>query len=190
LDLATTIEIADTIHGWMSRQELQWLFETARSLPPGAVWVELGLWKGRSFFAVAMGLRRGSRLIGVDAFSPVLTTLPYVPTCDWVGDHFQAVLSTVRRLRRDLCVEFVRQDTAASSSLFQDGSVDAIFFDADHSLWGLGRDIDAWLPKSKPGGLLCGHDYSDGYAELKRLVDNCFPNRAIVPDTSIWAVRT
>ena len=189
MDFATTFEIADTIHGWMSRQELQWLFETARSLPPGAVWVELGLWKGRSFFAVAMGLRRGSRLTGVDAYSPVLTSLPYVPTRDWVCDNFQAVLSAVKRLRPDLCVEFVRRDTAESSGLFPDDSVDVIFSDADHSTWGLGRDLDAWLLKAKPGGLLCGHDYSDGYPEVRRLVDDRFADRVIVPGTSIWTTR-
>jgi hypothetical protein len=189
VDFATTIEIADTIHGWMTRPELQWLFETARSITPDAVWVELGLWKGRSFFTVAMGLRHGSSLTGVDSFTPVHTILPFVPTRDWVRDHFRVVLSAVERLRPDLHAEIVRHDTAVASSLFGEASVDAVFFDADHSRDGLARDIDAWLPKAKPGGLLCGHDYSDGFPDVMQLIDERFPDRVLVPGTSIWSVR-
>jgi predicted O-methyltransferase YrrM len=189
VDCATTIEIADTIHGWMTRLELQWLFETARSVPPRGVWVELGSWKGRSLFTVAMGLTRGARLIAVDSFTPAHTALAFVPTPDWVWDHFQVVVSAVRRLRQDLHVEVVRQDTAAASDLLPNESVDVVFFDADHSLDGLARDVDAWRPKIKPGALLCGHDFSDGFPGIVRLVDERFPDRVVVPGTSIWTAR-
>jgi hypothetical protein len=40
-----------------------------------------------------------------------------------------------------------------------DGTLDFVFIDADHSYEGCKSDIEAWLPKLKPTGLLCGHDY-------------------------------
>jgi hypothetical protein len=186
MDLVTTLAAAETIDGWMTARELEWLFRTARSLPPGGAWVELGLWKGRSFFTVAMGLAPGCTLVGVDSFSPCTTALPFVPTRRWVSDHFQAVRKAVRRLRPDLRIEILRLDTAAAAGRFADGFADAVYFDADHSRGGLSGDLAAWVPKLKPDGLVCGHDYSAGFPGVVQLVDEVFPERTIVPDTSIW----
>lgn len=184
-----TLETAETIHGWMTRPELEWLYATAGSVPPGGAWVELGVWKGRSFFTVAMGLRRGSRLVAVDSFTPTTASLPFVPTRGWVHDHFRVVLTAVQRLRSDLKIEVIRDDTASSADRFANGSVDVVFVDADHTRWGLCRDLIAWLPKLKAGGLLCGHDYSQAFPEISQLVDEMFPHRMIVDDTSIWQAR-
>lgn len=186
MNLDTTLATADTIHGWTTRRELEWLFHTARSIRSGGVWVELGVWKGRSFFTVAMGLPRGSSLVAIDSFTPAVTALPFVPSQNWVRDHFRAVLSAVESLRKDLRIEVVALDTAKAGHLFSDASADVVFFDADHSREGFGRDLVAWLPKVKATGLLCGHDYSDGFPGVVELVDEVFPDRRIVPETSIW----
>lgn len=42
-----------------------------------------------------------------------------------------------------------------------DNSLDFVFIDGDHSYEGCKSDIEAWFPKVKPGGLLCGHDYKN-----------------------------
>jgi hypothetical protein len=189
MDLQTTLATAETIDGWSTRRELEWLFQTARSLPSGGIWVELGVWKGRSFFTVAMGLRHGSKLIAVDSFTPEVTSLPFVPSRGWVRDHFQAVLTCVQRLREDLEIEVLSLDTAAAGGLVSKNSVDVVYFDADHSKQGLARDFDAWIPKVKRDGLLSGHDYSIGFPGVIEIVDETFPHRTIVPETSIWLAR-
>lgn len=38
-------------------------------------------------------------------------------------------------------------------------SLDFVFVDGDHTYDGTCEDIQAWLPKLKPGGWLCGHDF-------------------------------
>jgi hypothetical protein len=43
---------------------------------------------------------------------------------------------------------------------FDDGSLDFVFIDADHSFEGVREDIIAWLPKVRSGGWLTGHDYN------------------------------
>jgi hypothetical protein len=45
------------------------------------------------------------------------------------------------------------------ANLYRDDSLDFVFIDADHSYEAVSRDIDAWKPKVKRGGILAGHDY-------------------------------
>jgi len=46
-----------------------------------------------------------------------------------------------------------------ASSLFENDSVDFIYFDGSHTTKGFGKDMRCWVPKVKKGGLLAGHDY-------------------------------
>jgi len=57
--------------------------------------------------------------------------------------------------------QIVQGDTADTADKVQDGSLDFVFVDADHSFHGVCRDIRAWLPKVKLGGFIGGHDYGD-----------------------------
>lgn len=40
-----------------------------------------------------------------------------------------------------------------------DYTVDTVFFDAEHSVEGINKEFDAWIPKIKIGGHLIFHDY-------------------------------
>ena len=55
-------------------------------------------------------------------------------------------------------------DSADAAAMFQDDSVDFCFIDADHTPNGVRRDMTAWWPKIKVGGLLGGHDYPSSRA--------------------------
>lgn len=46
-----------------------------------------------------------------------------------------------------------------AAEVIEDGSLDFVFIDADHSYDGCQRDIALWYPKLKPNGLFSGHDY-------------------------------
>jgi len=52
----------------------------------------------------------------------------------------------------------LRGDSAKMAASVADGSLDLVFIDADHSEAGCRRDIEAWAPKLRDGGILCGHD--------------------------------
>jgi len=41
---------------------------------------------------------------------------------------------------------------------FQEGSLDLVFIDGDHSLGAVVSDLRLWRPRVRPGGLLAGHD--------------------------------
>lgn len=53
----------------------------------------------------------------------------------------------------------VRATSEVSSDMFEDGSLDFVYIDANHAYDYVVQDINLWYPKIKPGGYLCGHDY-------------------------------
>ena len=69
----------------------------------------------------------------------------------------------------------IRNFTALAASDFEDDSLDFVFIDADHTYEGVKKDIDAWYPKVKKGGLVSGHDID--WPDVKRAVDENFSNK-------------
>ena len=53
----------------------------------------------------------------------------------------------------------IRAPSVSAARTLQDASLDFVFIDAGHDYESVRDDIQAWLPKVKPGGWLSGHDY-------------------------------
>ena len=56
----------------------------------------------------------------------------------------------------------IKADSIEASKQFDDGSLDFVYLDADHSYAGCMRDLHAWYPKLRVGGAMSGHDFIDG----------------------------
>ena len=56
-------------------------------------------------------------------------------------------------------VTFIREDSQESLRHINDGSLDMVFIDAEHSYDGVKNDIRNWIKKIKKGGIISGHDY-------------------------------
>lgn len=56
----------------------------------------------------------------------------------------------------------VREPSPEAAAQFRDGQFDFVFIDAQHQYLGAKKDLEAWWPKVRPGGILAGHDYLDG----------------------------
>lgn len=55
---------------------------------------------------------------------------------------------------------------------WKNGKLDMVFIDGDHSAPAVRKDIEAWLPNVKPGGLVLFHDYErDVWPDVKMVVD-------------------
>jgi hypothetical protein len=53
----------------------------------------------------------------------------------------------------------IRATSKVASDLFEDGSLDFVYIDANHAYDYVKEDIDLWYPKVKSGGMVMGHDY-------------------------------
>ena len=82
----------------------------------------------------------------------------------------------------------VRCDSAVGASFYKDRSIDFVFIDADHSYEGCSRDIKAWLPKVKAGGMISGHDYGTNQGNVKKAVDELCSGCKTGDDNTWWKV--
>lgn len=59
-------------------------------------------------------------------------------------------------------VEIIRAYSLQASERFEAGSLDFVYIDANHTLEHCLVDIALWYPKVRPGGWICGHDFTSG----------------------------
>jgi hypothetical protein len=56
-------------------------------------------------------------------------------------------------------VEIVRDLSVQAAMRFMPGELDWIYIDSNHDLPHVIADLNAWVPKVRPGGIIAGHDY-------------------------------
>lgn len=67
--------------------------------------------------------------------------------------------------------EMVKEASPQSAARFEDEFFDFVYIDADHLYEPVLRDIEAWYPKVRSGGILWGHDYSQPWDGVIQAVD-------------------
>jgi hypothetical protein len=139
-----------SVDGWFD----YWPFykSVAESLPDGARIAEVGVYKGRSVIFMAQMLMRlgktSCRIYAVDHFKDASLEDfgDALRRCEICGKDYWEMVSPIKG------------DSSESAGGFNDASLDFIWIDAAHDYESVKRDIRAWLPKLKPGGLMAGHD--------------------------------
>lgn len=147
--------------------------------PKGATIVEVGVYAGKSLAYLAEYASFRGRvldIVGIDRFdncasSPDDGPLPYV-------DHMAEVGHMLDKYCQPNIPRLIRCDSDKAAELFRNGSVFAIWLDADHSREAVANDIRAWLPKLAENGVIGGHDYDqqrvrDGIADAGILAIPC-----------------
>jgi hypothetical protein len=82
----------------------------------------------------------------------------------------------------------IQMFSVQASKLYNDKSLDFVFLDADHKYETIKADIQHWLPKIKPGGIIGGHDYSQSFPGIPKAVNEFFPGKFKVIGDS-WLVK-
>lgn len=163
-DLDLELGLAESVEGWMSREELAALAAAAARLAPGLCAVEIGNYRGRSTVALALGARRSrARLFSVDPHDEFVG-----PRGGRFGREDMAQLyANLARAGVGAEVALVCLPSAAAARAFE-GAIGLLFIDGDHRYAAVRRDFEAWSPHLAPGAEVIFDDLD--YPDVARLV--------------------
>lgn len=68
-------------------------------------------------------------------------------------------------------LKVIRMVSTEAARMFPDSSLDFVYIDGDHAYESVRRDIAAWLPKVRNGGLIGGHDYVNDDSKITSIYD-------------------
>jgi predicted O-methyltransferase YrrM len=159
-----------SVPGWLLPSHADCLRRWAEKAQPCHL-VELGSYMGRSTSILA-DVARDNRM-SVYAIDRWLDRVhmrgpgiePYAP-----GSYLPAFISHMARLEVLEWIKPLTLWTTDAANLFGDESVCFIFHDASHDAESVCEDLEAWLPKLRPGGLWLHHDFGEGGG---RIVEAC-----------------
>lgn len=157
--------------GWMTDQELWWLYHTAARMQSVC---EVGCWKGRS--TVALCSSACPKVYAVDHWRGDERTGP-------AGDAvFAEFLRNVCRFTDKLHI--VMAASVAGAEMVPD--VDMVFIDANHDYEAIAEDLRVWTPKARV--MVCGHDFTS-MPGVNKAVREMFTDSEIQVCGDIWYVE-
>ncbi len=118
--------------------------------------VEIGCWKGKSAAYMAVEIANSNKNIDfycIDTWEGSVEHRGY-SELNTLYDIFNTNMLPLKKYYK-----LIRTTSLEGSKQFEDNSLDFVFIDASHEYQDVKDDINAWLPKVKPGGVLAGHDY-------------------------------
>ena len=155
----------------------------------------VGAHLGRSFTMVEIGSYQGeSTEIFAQQFgqSKILAVDPFLNDYD-DGDGYSYLfpMSEIEKRFDERTKPYANITKVKKMSLdfareVKDQSLDFVYIDACHEYDAVKQDIQAWLPKVKPGGMIAGHDYLT-WAEVRRAVEEMIGMPDHVFQDSSWA---
>lgn len=149
-------------------------------------------------FGAELGIRKGATFLHLLARCPVLTLIGVDlweeqpdnegPQKYMTGDHDECELAV-----RSQAYQFgpraiiIKDWTIHAAEDVEDGSLDFVFVDADHSTNAVKADIVKWFPKLGPDGWMIGHDIN--WPEVREAVDKLLPGYIIGPDNTYARIK-
>lgn len=116
--------------GAFSTLDMEVIIPSLLKLEPGDIYLEVGVDKGKSLSVARMVTKEDVMVFGVD--------IKENPVVDGTF--------------------FIQGDSVKAASEWKHGKISLLFIDGDHSYPGCKRDIDAWYPHMKEGGVMFFHD--------------------------------
>lgn len=129
-------------------------------LKPGCVIVEIGSWLGNGSTRVIIDELRsidGGKLYCVDTWKGSPNVAHHQDIAARY-DIFETFLQNVRSAGGEAYVCPLKMTSSDAAKIIEDGSIDLVFIDGDHSYASAIEDISLWKSKVREGGILCGHD--------------------------------
>lgn len=131
-------------------------------LPDNSIFVEVGVWKGRSIsYAVVESINKNKNIkfYAVDTFKGSPGEPQIMANGSVVNKTlYDEFISNIESIKDHIIT--YKKSSVQAAKLFEDNSIDFVFIDASHKYENVKKDLLAWLPKIKKGGFIGGHDYA------------------------------
>jgi len=142
----------------------------------GDRFVEIGAWKGRSACFMAVEIINSGKDIKFDCID------------NWsLGDTREEFLKNIEPVKH--IINVINMDSLEAAKLYEDNSIKFCFSDGNHTYPYVTKEIKAFLPKIKSGGILAGHDYAsvmDGDNQVYNAVNDTLGINNITTDKNVW----
>ena len=172
------------IDGWFTWRNAQ--EDAVNHFPEGSRFVEVGTYLGRSICSLGELVKQSGKNISVTGIDTCRGSGPE----GWRGKDYHAGAvqegggSFAGALHRNVLdcglgdtITLIISDSLSASRLFTGASLEWVHLDARHDYASVKADIEAWLPKVKPGGWLSGDDYDEQkWPDVVRAVRDILPN--------------
>jgi predicted O-methyltransferase YrrM len=149
----------ENIPGWFS---YDYLYRDAVSrAEDGALFVEIGSFKGRSSAFMSVEIANSGKKISFDCIDPQQLLSHYAESAKDQPEVFDGYNSTDFHKRLEPAKGYYNLIESTSDTAFTryaDKSIDFLMIDGDHSYEAVKRDIQNFLPKMKVGGVMTGDD--------------------------------
>jgi len=148
------------VQGWSAFLELyeEMVKEAPRS---GAVFVEVGAWKGRSAAYMCVEIANSGKQIDfyvVDHFQGAAEQIARREPELASGTLFEVFTENLRPVARYYRV--MKMGSLEAAAGFPHNSIDFLLIDGAHDYQSVRDDLAAWLPAVKPGGVIGGDDWT------------------------------
>lgn len=130
--------------------------------------IEVGSWRGWTAWNILYAIKDvdGAVLYCVDHWQGSPSTRQPKEIERTGDDIYFCFLSNMFELGLSHKVIPLKLDSRKAAELFPNQFADLVFIDADHLYAEVKADIEAWWPKVKVGGILCGHDMQRPYSKI------------------------
>lgn len=157
----------------------------------GSKFVEVGTWKGKSACYMAVEIINSGKDISfdcVDTWAFIEDQKNCIPE-QLFNNLFETFLKNIAPVKDK--INIVKSISWDGANLYENESLDFVYIDAGHDYESIKKDINAWYPKVKKGGIISGHDYVDhSTCGVKRAVNEFFKDKhPIIEDNHNWVVE-
>ena len=180
------------IQGWFDYEEVIRL--AIDKATDGAKFVEIGAWKGKSAAFAGVEILNSGKDITYYAVDHFLGSEehrnPVSPHYDYAsisGDLKAQYLVNIEPVKS--VVKTLDMQSGEASKKFKKASLDFVYIDGSHDYDSVCVDIEIWLPKLKPGGMIGGHDYTT-HETVKQAVDTYFTDLQIIGKSWLYISRS
>lgn len=168
------------IQNWFDYEDV---FDLALSKAKnGDKFVEIGVWKGGSTAYMGVEILKSRKKIFFDAIDTFSGSTEHGDVSEWL---YEETIKNLRPIVKIKVVNIIKGHSLEIVNRYNNESIDFCYIDGSHEYTDVKKDILAYLPKIKKGGIIAGHDYNkEDWGGVVMAVDEIFGGKILIMKSS------